>query len=161
MEEEIKNHPTIDGILVSNLGRVFIPKRGKHKEHWTIGCKNGSGYLVIMFQGKLYQVHRLVAETFLPNPNNLPTVDHIDRNKLNNSVENLRWADYSTQSTNQHHPRNNAKSKKVLQLTKNGEFVKEWESAMECGRNGFSQGNISQCCNGKLKSHKGFIWRYA
>ena len=52
-------------------------------------------------------------------------------------------------------------SKKVLQFTLDGEFVKEWESTNECGRNGFNQGNISDCCNGKRKSAGGFKWCYA
>ena len=51
-------------------------------------------------------------------------------------------------------------SKRVLQLTLDGEFVREWESANECGRNGFNQGAVSACCRGELKSHKGFIFKY-
>jgi hypothetical protein len=49
---------------------------------------------------KNFSIHRLVAKAFIENPNNLPTVDHIDRNKANNSVSNLRWANYSTQNLN-------------------------------------------------------------
>ena len=52
-------------------------------------------------------------------------------------------------------------SKKVLQFTLNGEFIREWPSISECGRNGFSTGAIWSCCNGKLKTHKGFKWCYA
>ena len=56
---------------------------------------------------------------------------------------------------------NNPKlSKQVMQLTLNGELVKIWLSVNECCRNGFDQGNVSRCCNGKLKTYKGFIWRY-
>ena len=53
------------------------------------------------------------------------------------------------------------RSKKVLQFTLDGKFVREWPSIKECSRNGFSQGNISDCCQGKRKSHKGFKWCYA
>ena len=52
-------------------------------------------------------------------------------------------------------------SKKVLQFTLDGEFIREWSSTKECGRNGFSQSAVSACCNGKRKSHKGFIFKYA
>ena len=50
--------------------------------------------------------------------------------------------------------------KKVYQYTLDGQFVREWESTAECGRNGFNQGNVVTCCQGKLKKYKGFIWRY-
>lgn len=49
---------------------------------------------------------------------------------------------------------------KVIQLSKNDEIVKIWESTSECGRNGFNQGNVSECCQGKRKTHKGFKWKY-
>ena len=53
-----------------------------------------------------------------------------------------------------------APRKKVYQYTMDGELVKVWESTNECGRNGFSQGIISECCNGKRKYHKNYIWKY-
>ena len=52
-------------------------------------------------------------------------------------------------------------SKKVLQFTLDGEFVREWPSIQECGRNGFCQSAVTMCCQGKRKSHKGFKWCYA
>ena len=51
-------------------------------------------------------------------------------------------------------------SKKVLQFTLNGEFIREWSSFAECGRNGFNQSAVCKCCQGKQKTHKGFIWKY-
>lgn len=51
-------------------------------------------------------------------------------------------------------------TKQVYQYTLQGELVKIWKSSMECGRNGFTQSSISQCCNGKLKQHKGYIWSH-
>lgn len=54
-----------------------------------------------------------------------------------------------------------AKSKKqVYQYTLDGEFIKTWQSTRECGRNGYNQCSISKCCNGKLKTHKGYRWSY-
>lgn len=51
-------------------------------------------------------------------------------------------------------------SKKVYQYTKDGKLIKIWLSTRECGRNGFDQRNVSACCRGKLKTHKGYIWSY-
>lgn len=71
----------------------------------------GKGYLKVSLgiNGKINQryIHRLVAIQFIPNPNNLPQVDHIDRNKQNNSIENLRWCDNKLNSRNQDKIRNN------------------------------------------------------
>ena len=54
-----------------------------------------------------------------------------------------------------------AKSKRVIQLSLTGDFIKEWSSTNECGRNGFNQGHVAACCRGKLKTHKGFRFMYA
>ena len=94
----IKTHEK-SGLLVCSNGSVFIPESRKYKEHWTCGslCRK---YRKVHHNGKNYSVHRMVAETFIENPNNYPTVDHIDRNPLNNDVSNLRWASYSMQLRN-------------------------------------------------------------
>ena len=73
--------------IITKNGEV-INKRNNHK---LIPQKNGKGYLRVSISGKLQFVHRLVAETYIPNPNNLPQVNHKDGNKLNNTVENLEW----------------------------------------------------------------------
>ena len=52
-------------------------------------------------------------------------------------------------------------SKPVLQFSLSGEFIREWPSTAECGRNGFDSSTVAKCCRGKLKSHKGFKWCYA
>ena len=71
------------------------------KFRWTVGCiNNKSGYRAVMYQRKSHQVHRIIARAFLDNPGNLPTVDHTDRNRVNNKVDNLRWADYKMQANN-------------------------------------------------------------
>ena len=56
--------------------------------------------------------------------------------------------------------RNDKRSKKVLQFTLDGEFVREWPSTAECGRNGYNEGHVAACCRGEEKSHKGFVWMY-
>lgn len=97
---EIKMHPTL-GILVREDGAVYLAgKNNRWKPHWSYGWKNSSGYMRVKIEGISYAVHRLVAETFLSNPESKPTVDHIDRNPLNNSVHNLRYATHHEQSMN-------------------------------------------------------------
>lgn len=96
---QVRMHPELD-ILVSSIGEVYLPKSGKNKSHWTFGSKQAKGYLSVSIDNKQYLVHRLVAETFIPNLENKKTVDHIDRDRHNNCVDNLHWATYSEQNKN-------------------------------------------------------------
>lgn len=129
------------------------------------------GYLKVRLynnrKGKTFLVHRLVAEAFIPNLFDEPQVNHRDENKKRNHVDNLEWCDsklncnYGTRNKRVSEKLTNGKlSKPVLQLTKTGELVREYTSAREAGRNGYYQQNVSNCCRGKLKSHKGYIWKY-
>ena len=131
--------------------------------------KNGYLYVVLCKEGKMKTcyVHRLVGNAFLENPNNYPTVNHINEIKTDNRVSNLCWMGYSQQ---QRHGTcqqrrvekltNGVLSKQVYQYTKDEKLVAIWKSVNECKRNGFCKSHISACCNGKLKSHKGYIWSY-
>lgn len=83
-------HPET-GLIISTEGEVYLPKSGARQPHWTMGTGR-NGYLSIKYKGKGYFVHRLVAETFLTNTDDKPEVDHINRDKCDNRVENLRWA---------------------------------------------------------------------
>lgn len=102
-------HKIIKGFedyLVTDTGRVYSLKSQKYMQQ----RKDTKGYLVVNLykNGKqnTMRVHRLVAETFIENPENKPTVDHINRNKTNNRVENLRWANMSEQNKNRSHELN-------------------------------------------------------
>ena len=162
------NGEIYDKYKISNLGRLIdLNYRRTGKAKLMEPFDNGHGYLQVHLSKnkitKTFLVHRLVSEIFIPNPNNLTEVNHIDEDKTNNRVNNLEWKSHRDNCN--HGTRNKrmakTKSKKVLQFTLSGEFIREWESTRECGRNGFNHGNIVSCCNGKLPHYKGYKWCYA
>lgn len=84
--EKWKKHPT-QRVRVSTHGRVEGLRGGR-----TFGSVRWSGYMTTQVNPKCFLMHRLVAETWIPNPDKKAVVDHIDRCKTNNHVSNLRWA---------------------------------------------------------------------
>lgn len=94
----IERHPT--GVWVREDGCVYLPTSGTNPAHWTFGNKRKDGYCRVSIAGKLYLVHRLVADTFIPNPENKAFIDHIDRDTTHNNVENLRWVTCSENNRN-------------------------------------------------------------
>lgn len=135
---------------VSTYGRV----RNIKTQKYIYVKKHTGGYrqVIIAKNGKSYSlyIHRLVAQAFIPNPSNLPCVNHKDEDKTNNHVENLEWctpeynANYGTGKKRMgiaHH-------KKVRQYTKDGIFLKEWDSYQEAEQAlGLSSGLISKYVN--------------
>lgn len=110
------------------------------------------------------KIHRIVAQTFIPNPEHLPCVNHKDEVKNNNNVDNLEWCTHKYNITyNGLIKRIGLKqSKKVAQIDTNGYIIKVWVSASEAGRNGFASNAIAACALGRYghKTHKGFRWEY-
>ena len=108
---------------------------------------------------KKYLVHRLVAETFIPNPNNYPCINHKDENKQNNNINNLEWC---TRSYNINYGnRNNNLNKEVWQYDLKGNFIKKWKSTMEIQRSlGYKNQSISSACRGKSRTAYNYIWKY-
>ena len=104
---EIQPHPTLDGILVRSDGWIFLPSTRGHTAHWTKGSKNKDNYYRIKYKQHILYVHRLVAETFIPNPDNKPEVDHINTDRCDNDVNNLRWVtrkeNHNNPITKEHH----------------------------------------------------------
>ena len=160
--KDIKNYE--GHYQVSNFGRVKSIKFGK--EIILKPVTDRHGYLLVSLwknnKQKTYKVHRLVAEAFIDNSDNLPQVNHKDENPLNNNVNNLEWCNskYNCNFGTRIERISKRRSKTVLQYDLEGNFIKEWRSTRECGRNGFDQGNVAACCRGKLKKHKDAIWRY-
>lgn len=193
MEEIWKDIKDWEGLYkISNMGRVLCCERVTRHNHKTeerikqVGV-NSSGYRVTTFYDaktgrvKVYSVHRLVAEAFIPNIHNKPCIDHIDGNPSNNCVENLRWC---THKENVNNPiclkRRSIKSKeaakrpetlkkkiesskkvKVCQYDLEGNLLKIFNSFHEVERElGYLCSNINSCCNKKQKTAHGFVWRY-
>lgn len=153
---------------VSNLGRVksldrlVIGKDGKkylYKGKLLAGRENGHGYLIVdLYKDgipKKRTIHCLVAEAFIPNPENKPTVDHINRVTTDNRAENLRWATMNEQADN----RGGASAKKPVVAIK-GETVLYFESTKQAEKYGFVSSAICACCRGKRRTHCGYVWKY-
>lgn len=131
------------------------------------GNVNSYGYLVVRLtknrESKDHKIHRLLAKTFIPNPNNFSVVNHIDGNKLNNSLENLEWCSRAMNNTHAREILNIDYSiKPVVQSTLDGRVIAIWSSATIAST--FVNGNpqlISACCTGTATSAYGYLWEYA
>lgn len=188
MEKEIwKDISGYEGLYqVSNLGNVRM------LEHYTpyvkgtvmkiparnlyIGWSNGyrTVWLCKNKERKLKKIHRLIAEAFIPNPENKPCIDHINTIRHDNRIENLRWCTYKENGNNEITKKNLSNSQKgkpkkslqktVVKLSKNGYFIKEYSSMSDAsidisGTNELVS-RIGLCCRGIRKTAGGYKWKY-
>jgi hypothetical protein len=167
---------SFDRKITYPCGRIEIRKAREIKQ--VVNYSNGYCYIGLTDNNKkqkIFRVHRLVAINFIDNPNDLPEVNHINYIKTLNCKENLEWCDkYYNQQHSARKPNrkwglagvrktgnDNNKSKSINVFTIDGDFVKKYESGnlasidLNC-----CQSKISQCCLGKIKSHKGYIFKF-
>jgi hypothetical protein len=161
-KEEWKDIKGYEGLYqVSNLGRVKSLKfKGKNRELILSQGKQSNGYLFVSLvknkKIKTKRVHRLVAEAFITNINNYPSVNHINENKEDNSVCNLEWC--SVYYNNTYGTKLDKRRKKVLCV----DTGKIFNSVKICAEEiGVCSSYIVKCCKGKRKAAKGMKFRYA
>ena len=158
-----------DQYLIYDDGSVW----SLSKERFLSQDPHTSGYLRVTLwkdgKGTHKYVHRLVAEAFLDNPNNLPQVNHKDENKHNNNLDNLEWISaldntrYGTglQRRIERQINNPKRSKKIIQYDLNMQEIARFPSIMEAQRvTGFANTNISKACKETYRTVGGYYWRY-
>lgn len=165
---------------VSNTGKV----KGSSGSILKPGLRQGYKVVYLSINHKKHKtigIHRLVANAFIPNPENKPEIDHINRDRTDNRVENLRWVTHEENANNPltlEYKRKtvkrgvysvrfgkvgklNGKSKTVYQFTKEGVFIRKFESVRQAGIiTGICKRCIAYNASNKTKSAGGYIWKY-
>lgn len=171
MKEIFKTIPNYENYLIGNYGTV------KNKNGKIIKSFNDNGYKRVGLykngKQKFYKVHRLVAKVFIPNPQNLPFVNHKNELRNDNYFKNLEWCDCKYNVNYGSCQKKKGKtlskllenrqdlSKKVCQYDKNKTLIATYLSIQEASRKtGINFSLISKCCNGYLKSTHNYIWNF-
>ncbi len=146
------------GIYVSNYGRV----KKSHTGHVGFGCKLASGYRSVRCDGKSHMVHNLVALAFLGERPRGTTVDHIDRNRENNHISNLRYATASEQALNTVRTAKLSTARRVHRFTVDGQYLQSFESIRVASKDppNMSVGRIILCCKGRCCHADCKRWKY-
>ena len=160
------NVRSLDRIIKVKFGRSVnytdqkLKGRILKQNHTTYGY----AYVALAKNGKSKTtlVHRLVANAFIDNPENLPCVNHKDENQRNNNVSNLEWCSYEYNNTYKDiHLRRKKTNRKIIQYDLDMNEIKRWESITDAANYyNIENSNISACCVGKRNHCAGFKWRY-
>lgn len=138
-------------------GTILRPSTNNFGYPYVLLCKDGK-------YTTLY-VHRLVAQAFLPNPDSLPEVNHIDEDKTNNRVTNLEWCSskYNSNYGTRNKTISTTRGKVVSMYDMEGNKLNTFKSARSAARslNKKTAAGITMCCKGKRKTAYGYIWKYA
>ena len=147
--KDVVGYENIYGI--TSCGRVYSYRN----KRFLTPRVNNNGYLFVDLykngKAKKFLIHRLVAQAYLPNPENLPEVDHIDNDKTHNYINNLQWI------TRKDNVRKSC-NKPILQYDLDGNFIREWSCASDVGRE--VHGHICDCLKGRRKTAYGYKWIY-
>lgn len=150
--------PEYEGFYkISSFGRVFSYKSRKILTPFLAG--KGYKMITLACNGNKvkHYIHRLVAQTFIPNPKNYPCIDHLNTIHTDNRVENLKWCSFTQNNLN---PITNSRRFKPVVQLKDNSIIHIFKSVNEAARQGFCLGQIINCCKGKCKRHKNFQWMY-
>lgn len=163
-----------DGLYqVSNFGEIKSLPRRKHlpngkytvsKEKLLSPARIGKDgyefvYLTVGGESKRFYVHRIVAEAFLPNPDGMPFVNHINGLKFDNRLENLEWCSRSKNAKHAYRVLGVGRTCKIAQYDKRGNYIKTWANAYQAQEElGINRGNINSCVNKHRKTAGGFRW---
>lgn len=140
---------TEDGKVYSHRRNIFLKPRVKPNNYLEVILK-------VQGEQKAYLVHRLVAEAYIPNPDNKPTVNHKDENKQNNNINNLEWM---TSAENNSYGKRTSKTEKAVYCV---ELDKVFRSqSFAASELNIHRGSIGACCRGERKSAGGYHWRFA
>ena len=162
--EEWRDIKDMEDYQVSNKGRV----KNKHN-NFLMNLRDEFGYIKVSIQQNKYQVHRLVAQAFIPNPENKPTVDHVNRVSTDNNLENLRWATHKEQVDNSAHSNGNHYRKINMIDIKTNEIIKVFDTihdAIEYITTSTTHAKrtiddtIRKVCNNKMENAYNYKWEY-
>lgn len=158
----IKNIDGFENYMITDDGRVFN-KRTKRFQKLNTNNSKGKYHIVQLYKdGKYYWklVHRLVAQAFIPNPDNLPEVNHKNITSTDNRVENLEWVDrYDNNMKDRTRILNPAKPVDMFDLQ--GNYIRSFKSIKRAAvYTNIYPSSISDVCNGKRKSAGGYKWRF-
>lgn len=135
----------------TTFSKILKQKKNSNGYMEVTLCKNGKKYSVL--------VHRIVAIAFIPNPFDLPKVNHKDEDKSNPSADNLEWCTQQYNATYGNGPK--VKNTKVRQLDLSGNQIRTWDSMKDAETVlGIKYQLISACCRHVHKTAVGYIWRY-